>query len=188
MNFRRLCLTVLLGISFTVQAATEVIALDYLTADDVLATAQSVLGSEGRASVYGNQLIVSAPAEKIAELRSVIQQLDTQPRRLLITLDTSGTASDSDRGYRVDGSASAGNVEIIAGRGEINGKDQVRIINNKSTSNRWARAYHSGPPAPDPTARPSRTPSTGMSPAVSWLPPRFRATGSTSAFAATTTA
>lgn len=135
MTFRRLCLTVLLGISFTVQAATEVIALDYLTADDVLATAQSVLGSEGRASVYGNQLIVSAPAEKIAELRSVIQQLDTQPRRLLITLDTSGTASDSDRGYRVDGSASAGNVEIIAGRGEINGKDQVRIINNKSTSN-----------------------------------------------------
>jgi type II secretory pathway component GspD/PulD (secretin) len=124
----------LLGISFTVQAATEVIALDYLTASDVLPTAQSVLGSEGRANVYGNQLIVSATPEKIAELRSVIRQLDTQPRRLLITLDTTGSDSQSDRGYAVNGSASIGNVEIEAGRGEINGKDQVRIINNKSTS------------------------------------------------------
>lgn len=134
MTFRRLCLILLLGISFTAQAATEVIALDYLTADDVLPTAQSVLGSEGRANVYGNQLIVSAPPEKIAELRSVIQQLDTQPRRLLITLDTSGNDSQSDKGYNVNGSASIGNVEIEAGRGEINGRDQLRIINNKNLS------------------------------------------------------
>ena len=134
MTFRRLWLTILLGISFSVQAATEVISLDYLTANDVLSTAQSVLGSEGRASVYGNQLIVSAPPEKIAELRSVLGQLDTQPRRLLISLDTTGNASQNEQGYRVDGSASAGNIEIIAGRGEINGKDQVRIINNSNTS------------------------------------------------------
>lgn len=135
MRFRGICLTLLFSISLAAQAATEVIALNYLTASDVLSTAQSVLGNEGRANVYGNQLIVSASPEKIAELRSVIDQLDTQPRRLLITLDTTGNDSQSERGYRVDGSASAGDVEVIAGRGEINGKDQVRIINNQSSSN-----------------------------------------------------
>ena len=132
MTRRSLCFVLLASFSLTLQAATEVIALHYVTANDVLATAQSVLGNEGRANVYGNQLIVSAPAEKIAELRSVIEQLDQQPRRLLISLDTTGNASQSDRGIRVDGSASAGNVEINAGRGEINGRDQVSISNNRN--------------------------------------------------------
>lgn len=135
MTLRVLGLTLLLSISLAVQAATEVIQLNYLTASDVLPAAQSVLGNEGRANVYGNQLIVNASPEKIAELRGVINQLDTQPRRLLITLDTTGNDSQSERGYRVDGSASAGDVEVIAGRGEVRGHDQVRIINNQSTGN-----------------------------------------------------
>lgn len=135
MTLRGLGLTLLLSISLAVQAATEVIQLNFLTANDVLATAQSVLGNEGRANVFGNQLIVNASPAKIAELRSVIDQLDTQPKRLLITLDTTGNDAQSERGFRVDGSASVGNVEINAGRGEINGRDQVRIINNQSASN-----------------------------------------------------
>ena len=132
MTLRGLCLIWFATFSINLQAATEVIALDYLTANDVLITVQSVLGNEGRASVYGNQLIVSATPEKIAELRSVINQLDTQPKRLLISLDTVGNQSQRERGYRVDGSASIGDVEITAGKGEVNGKDQVRIINDSS--------------------------------------------------------
>ncbi len=39
---------------------TEVIPLQYRTADDLLPTLQAVLGSEGKVNVYGNQLIVNA--------------------------------------------------------------------------------------------------------------------------------
>ncbi|MBF7731497.1 secretin N-terminal domain-containing protein [Pseudomonas sp. N040] len=135
MNLRTLCLLCLTTLSFGLQAATEVIPLNYVMANDVLPTAQAVLGNQGRANAYGNQLIVSAPVEKIAELRSVIEQLDTQPRRLLISLDTAGNDRQASRGYSVNGSASAGNVEIQAGHGEVNSRDQVRIINNNSVGN-----------------------------------------------------
>lgn len=136
MTLRGLCLILLTTLSLSLQAATEVIQLNYVTADDVLPTAQSVLGNAGRANVFGNQLIVNAPPEKIDELRSVIEQIDKQPRRLLISMDTSDGSSQSTSGFTVNGSARAGNVEITAGQGEINGRDQVRIINNSTASRR----------------------------------------------------
>lgn len=134
MKLRALLTGLLLIASFAAQAATEIIPLSYRTADDVLSVAQSVLGSEGRVTAYGNQLIVNAAPEKITELRTLISQLDTQPKRLLISVDTSDTSQQNDRGYTVNGSASAGDVEVQAGRGEINGRDQVRIIRRNTDS------------------------------------------------------
>ena len=134
MNLRALLTSLLLSASLTAQAATEVIALSYRTADDMLAVAQSVVGSEGRVSVYGNQLIVNATPAKITELRTLINQLDTQPRRLLISVDTSDSSQQDDRGYSVNGSASVGGVEIESGSGEVNGRDQVRIIRRSTDS------------------------------------------------------
>ena len=70
----------------------------------------------------GNQLIVNAEPAKIRELQSVLQQIDSRPHRLLITVDTSENLQQDSRGYSVDGSASAGNIEIQSGRGEVNGR------------------------------------------------------------------
>lgn len=134
MTLRALLAAALASLSLSLQAATEVIPLNYRTADDVLPVVQSVLGSEGRVSAYGNQLIVNASPDKIAELRNVLGQLDTRPRRLLISVDTSDQSLENRQGYAVNGSASAGNVEIEAGRGEVQGRDQVRIIRNSTNS------------------------------------------------------
>lgn len=131
---RALYAVLLLALSQPLMAATEVIQLNYRTADDVMPVVQSVLGYDGRASAHGNQLIVNAPPEKLQELKDVLQQLDTRPRRLLISVDTSDANYVDERGYRVDGSASAGNVEIQTGRGEVNGRDQVRIIRHSTSS------------------------------------------------------
>lgn len=136
MTLRGLCLILLTTLSLSLQAATEVIQLNYVTADDVLPTAQSVLGNSGRANVFGNQLIVNARPEKIDELRSVIEQIDKQPRRLLISMDTSDSRTQTGSGFTVNGSARAGNVEINAGDGEVNGRDQVRVISNSTASRR----------------------------------------------------
>ncbi len=124
--------TVVLGASAAPR--TEVIPLNYRTADDVMAVAQSVIGSEGKVTAYGNQLIVNAEPAKIRELQSVLQQIDSRPHRLLITVDTSENLQQDSRGYSVDGSASAGNIEIQSGRGEVNGKDRVRIIRRSTDS------------------------------------------------------
>ena len=60
MKVRALLAVFLLGCSLSLSAATEVIPLNYRTSDEVLTVVQSVLGNEGRANAYGNQLIVNA--------------------------------------------------------------------------------------------------------------------------------
>nr|WP_245399816.1 secretin N-terminal domain-containing protein [Atopomonas sediminilitoris] len=126
----------LLILSTTALAAprTEVLELRYNTADDLLPTVQAILGSEGRVSAYGNQLIINAEQHKILEVQDLLRQLDKSPQRLLITVDTSSDSQLNERGYRVDGELSAGGVSVISGDGEIDGKDQVRIIRRTTDS------------------------------------------------------
>ena len=134
MTLRTLLAATLLSCSLSLSAATEVIPLNFRTADEVLSVVQSVLGNEGKVNAYGNQLIVNAAPAKIEEVRSLLLQLDTQPRRLLISVDSSESSQQNDQGYRVDGSISAGDVQAQIGRGEIQGRDQVRIIRRSTDS------------------------------------------------------
>jgi len=134
MNLRPLLAAALLACCLPLSAATEVIPLNYRTADDVLGVVQSVLGNEGRVNAYGNQLIVNAAPDKIAEVRELLQQLDTRPRRLLISVSSDESSLQRDQGYRVDGTLSSGNAEIRVGEGEIRGRDQVRIIQRSTQS------------------------------------------------------
>ena len=134
--FQYLCALLILASScLTAQAASEVIQLNYRMAQDVLPVVQSVLGEEGRATAYGNQLIINATPKKISELRSVLEQIDTQPRRLLITVDSQGHQYNRERGYQADGTLGGRHSEIIVGQGELDGRDRVRIIRN-TTQNR----------------------------------------------------
>ncbi|SDR88506.1 secretin N-terminal domain-containing protein [Pseudomonas oryzae] len=127
-----LLLALLLGCTAQAAPRTEILPLHYRTADELLPTVQTVLGGEGRVSAYGNQLIVNAEPEKIAELQALLPQLDTRPRRLLISVDSQQQRDSRQRGYRVDGGIDAGNVEIVGGRDERHGQDQLRIIRRSS--------------------------------------------------------
>lgn len=99
----RLCTAITLAFNcLLAQAASEVIQLNFRMAQDILPVVQSVLGEQGRATAYGNQLIVNASDDKIAELRAVLEQIDTQPRRLLISVDTQGQQYNRERGYQTD--------------------------------------------------------------------------------------
>ena len=134
MSPRITLLAVALSICLPLQAATEVIQLNNRMGEEVLPVAESVLGGQGRVTAYGNQLIVNAPDALIRELRQVVDQLDVAPKRLLISVDTQDSANSTAGGYRVDGSARAGDLEFETGRGEIGGRDQVRIIRRSTNS------------------------------------------------------
>jgi type II secretory pathway component GspD/PulD (secretin) len=88
MSLRTLLTTLLLGCSLSVMAATEIVPLKYRTSADMLPMAQDFIGKDGQVSAYGNQLIVKAEPDKIQELKALLTQLDTAPKRLLITVDT----------------------------------------------------------------------------------------------------
>lgn len=134
MKARALFTAVLITCSLSLSAATEVIPLNFRTADEVLSVVQSVLGHEGRVNAYGNQLIVNADPAKIEEVRTLLQQIDTAPRRLLISVDTQESGFQNDRGFSANGSISTGNGEVQIGQGEVNGRDQVRIIRRTTDS------------------------------------------------------
>lgn len=135
-NLSRLIGLVVLTVSAALtQAASEVIELNYRMAQDALPVVQSVLGDSGRATAYGNQLIINASHDKIAEVRSILSSIDKQPRNLLITVDTQGNQFNRERGYQADGMISGRHGQIIIGQGEQQGRDQVNIIRN-TTQNR----------------------------------------------------
>ncbi|GAC1039187.1 secretin N-terminal domain-containing protein [Pseudomonas sp. No.117] len=110
---RLLALGMLLASTAWATPRTEVMPLQYRTADELLPTLQSVLGAEGKVNVYGNQLIVNAEPARLAEIRNLLAQLDTQPRRLLITLATRAGSSGTGQDYRVAGNLQAPQVRII---------------------------------------------------------------------------
>lgn len=98
MLLRTLLTSLLVAFSTCTLAATEIVPLNYRTSADLLPVAKSFLGADGSVSAYGNQLIVNAESRKIEELRALISQLDTAPKRLLISVDTSDNAISTTNG------------------------------------------------------------------------------------------
>jgi type II secretory pathway component GspD/PulD (secretin) len=103
MSLRTLLTTLLVTCSFPAMAATEIVPLKYHTSADMLPVAQDYIGKEGQVSAYGNQLIVNADQRKIDELKTLLAQLDTKPKRLLITVDTNENNTQGTQGYSVNG-------------------------------------------------------------------------------------
>ncbi len=115
MSLRPLIVSLLLMLSFNALAETQVISLQNRTGEALLPVAQSFIGTEGKVTQYGNQLIVEAPAQKIQGLEQLLAKLDTPAKRLLITVDTSDNNSpDTDSNTRVYSTASRdGGVQQI---------------------------------------------------------------------------
>ena len=93
----RLRLTLFLLSCFTPAlslAATELIPLQHRLAEELLPSAQAIIGPHGRVNAYGNQLIVNAPSQNIAELRQLLQELDLPARQYWVSIDFDGQASE----------------------------------------------------------------------------------------------
>jgi len=93
MRLRYFFASLILACSLQATASTELLPLNHRTSDDLLPIAQSFIGADGKVSAYGNQLIVNASPEKIMALRALLSQLDTPPKRLLITVENSENGS-----------------------------------------------------------------------------------------------
>ncbi|MHC6226386.1 secretin N-terminal domain-containing protein [Pseudomonas sp. X10] len=98
MPLRPLLASLLLAASLGAQAATEVLPLQHRTSAELLPTVQSFLGKDGTVSSFENKLIVNASPERIDDLRTLLQQLDTVPRRLLISVDNDDSNVQDNRG------------------------------------------------------------------------------------------
>jgi len=98
MPLRPLFASLLLAASLTAQAATEVVPLQHRSSAELLPAAQAFIGRDGTVSAFENKLIVNASPERIDDLRALLQQLDTVPKRLLISVDNNDSNYQDNRG------------------------------------------------------------------------------------------
>lgn len=76
----------LMGNAVMAQEKIEVITLSYRTADQLIPVIQPLVGKDGAVTGLQNRLIIRTTPDKLAQIRKVIANLDSKPRRLLITV------------------------------------------------------------------------------------------------------
>ncbi len=117
------------------QERLEVIDLRYRSAEDLIPLLRPMLGSQGAITGLGNQLIVRATPDQLAQIRPVVQQLDTAPRQLLISVRQTGQEEAARTAVGASGSISTGskaNVIISGGQNTARRQDntiqQVQVL------------------------------------------------------------
>ena len=107
------------------QGVLEIISLRHRTVDQVLPVLRPLLEPGGTLSGQSNQLIVRTSAANLAEIRRVLDSIDTPLRRLVISVrfEDAGQARDSSVDSR---------VVIHAGEGGGGASAAVRIQDSRS--------------------------------------------------------
>ena len=98
MPLRPLAFGLLLIASFAAHAATEVLPLQHRSSAELLPTAKAFIGGDGTVTAFENKLVVNASTQRIDDLRTLLQQLDTAPKRLLISVDNDDSNYQDNRG------------------------------------------------------------------------------------------
>jgi len=107
-----LLLMVLLAGPALAQTMVEVILLKYRQADQVIPVLQPLLGREASISNFQNQPVIRATPAELAQVQRVLAGIDTQPRRLLITVRQDADVSGSRREAEVSGSIGNNNARM----------------------------------------------------------------------------
>ena len=74
------------GMNAFAQEQVEVITLNYRNAEQMLPLIQPLVGRDGAVSGIQNRLVIRTTPDKMAQIKRVIASVDTQPRRLMITV------------------------------------------------------------------------------------------------------
>ncbi len=112
---------VLIFISFPALAELEVITLQHRNAQDVLPIIQPLLDQDDVARGMNNKLILRTSPRNLAEIRKLLEQIDTAPRSLKITVMQNVDSETVRRLTEVSGSIGLGGDARIGMRG---GRDE----------------------------------------------------------------
>lgn len=110
---------------------TEVILLRHRTLEQVLPVIQTLAGPEGAVTGIGNRLVVRTTPRRLAEIRRVLEEIDTPPRRLLISVRQDA-----------DGASVRREAEISA-RARLGGEACMAIPPSERTDDRELDAVYS---------------------------------------------
>lgn len=107
------------------QTTVEVLPLKYRKSEQVIPVLQPLLGRDSSISGFQNQLVIRATLAELAQLKRVLADIDTAPKRLLITVRQD---ADQDRDHReaeLSGSIGNNNARITVPGGGAQGGGNV---------------------------------------------------------------
>jgi len=147
-TIRALCLIgVLLVMPAAVaQTTVEVLPLKYRKSEQVIPVLQTLLGRDSSISGFQNQLVIRATPAELAQIKRVLADIDTMPKRLLITVrqgadldrarretELSGSIGNDRARITVPGTGSreGGNVTYRDGDDRLRG----RVVDTQSANN-----------------------------------------------------
>lgn len=120
-----LLLAVWLGCAWAQQV--ETITLKHRTAEQVMPMLRPLLEPGAALSGTGGKLFLRTSPRNLADLRRVVEELDTAPRRLMISVRRGDDRMADERGAGLTGEVSAGkNVRIISSGSSDGGAVEVR--------------------------------------------------------------
>lgn len=108
------------------QSTVEVVPLKYRKSEQVIPVIQPLLGRDSSISGFQNQLVIRATPAELAQIRRVLADIDTAPKRLLITVRQDADADRDRREAELSGSIGNDNTRIIVpGSGSRSGGNVV---------------------------------------------------------------
>jgi len=117
------------------QNQLEVIVLKHRSVEEVLPVLQPFVGRDGVLSGMSGQLIVRATAENLAQIRAILQRIDTLPRRLRIVVRQGEQNAVQEEGAEVSGQLRAGDVRL---RVPAHGKDSATVAVESARARVWS--------------------------------------------------
>jgi type II secretory pathway component GspD/PulD (secretin) len=119
-----------LGTAAAADLVLEVIALRYRTVEQVLPVLQPLVAKPGTISGMQNRLVVRTTPANLSEIRRVLDAIDRQPRKLMITV-----RQDADAQRGAEGVEVAGTVRSGGARTGTTGALQGRAYSTQSLEN-----------------------------------------------------
>lgn len=143
------CLFVWVNLAWAANTVIETIQLKYRNAEQVLPMIRPLVDKEGAVTGINNQLIIRTTPRNLEQIKSILAQIDTRPRRLMITVKQNARLEDQKTGTGISGNIEIGkdgrvsvkgskvrpNVEIRQGGSEV-GLDvhSTRSISDDATT------------------------------------------------------
>ncbi len=108
------------------QTTVEVVPLKYRKSEQVIPVLQPLLGRDSSISGFQNQLVIRATPVEMAQLKRVLADIDTAPKRLLITVRQDADMDRDRREAELSGSIGNQNARItVPGSGSQSGGNVI---------------------------------------------------------------
>ena len=108
------------------QTTVEVVPLKYRKSEQVIPVLQPLLGRDSSITGFQNQLVIRATPAELAQVKRVLADIDTAPRRLLITVRQDTDLDRDRREAELSGSIGNDNARItVPGSGSRSGGNVI---------------------------------------------------------------